>query len=363
MNKQIPKISVLMSVYNGSRYLRESVESILNQTFTDFEFVIINDASTDNTWEILAEYAKKDARIILIQNQENLGLTKSLNKGLKIVKAEYIARQDADDVSLPERLAKQVSLLDRYPNIALVSCDIEYVDFEGYLIGKDQNVCSPELVGWYLLFYNRVAGHSQVIFRRELVINLNGYCERYRYSQDYELWCRIIKVSQIYILPEVLLKQRRHKKSISFAKASEQEVYLLTQVKHNIGQLIEREITIEEAKYLNKFWMKNWDILSFQTRQKAKIIHNITKEIFHASLQKNVFGREISYQLRIIIGNQFITWLPFLNNQLLAKIFVFFYALHWYPLGVLKYVYRGIKNLLSRTFVRFFFKENIKFNT
>ena len=103
-----PKISVIMSVYDGERHLGESVESVLNQTFTDFEFIIFEDGSTDSTWDILTDYSKGDQRIVLVQNRENIGLTKSLNRGLKLAKGRYIARQDADDVSLPERLATQI---------------------------------------------------------------------------------------------------------------------------------------------------------------------------------------------------------------------------------------------------------------
>ncbi|NJN10966.1 MAG: glycosyltransferase [Richelia sp. RM1_1_1] len=218
MNKENPKISVVMSVYNASAYLRESIESILNQTYTDFEFIIINDCSTDNSWEIINEYAKKDSRIVLINNPENIGLTKSLNKGLKIAKGEYIARQDADDVSLPQRFGKQVLVLDENPEVILVSCDLEVIDSEGNPYSKYQRSCKPEFVAWYLLFYNYLAGHSQVIFRREPVSKLGGYCETYLYAQDYQLWSRLVKIGQIYILPEILLQYRVHTHSISSDK-------------------------------------------------------------------------------------------------------------------------------------------------
>ena len=103
-----PKVSVVMSAYNGERYLREAVESILNQTFNDFEFIIIDDGSTNSTGQILSSYAAQDPRIVLIRNRENIGLTKSLNKGLALARGEYIARMDADDVSLPNRFSEQV---------------------------------------------------------------------------------------------------------------------------------------------------------------------------------------------------------------------------------------------------------------
>ena len=113
-----PTVTVLLSVYNGERYLRESIESILNQTFTDFEFLIINDGSTDDSRRIISSY--DDPRIQLIDNEQNIGLSQSLNKGLKLARGTYIARQDADDISEPERLAKQVSYMDRNPHIALL---------------------------------------------------------------------------------------------------------------------------------------------------------------------------------------------------------------------------------------------------
>ncbi|PSO83704.1 MAG: hypothetical protein BRC41_11810, partial [Cyanobacteria bacterium QH_9_48_43] len=107
MSEPFSKISVVMPVYNGANYIREAVESILNQTFTDFEFIVIDDCSTDRSWEILTKYANQDQRVKLFKNEENLGVTKSLNKGLKLAQGDYIARQDADDVSLPERFEKQ----------------------------------------------------------------------------------------------------------------------------------------------------------------------------------------------------------------------------------------------------------------
>ncbi len=257
MNHTTQKISVLMSVYNGSRYLRESIESILNQTFTDFEFIIIDDFSTDNTWEILTEYANQDHRIVLIKNEQNIGLTKSLNKGLKIAKGKYIARQDADDISLLNRLKKEVFLLDRQPEVVLVSCEIEYIDSEGYSGGTSQRACHPDLIPWYLLFYNYLGGHSQIMFRREPILKLYGYCEDYRYAQDYELWCRVAEIGKIVILPEILLKYRCHSKTLSSEKKLEQEAYVIAQVRHNIQKITGKILTAEESKNLTYFWLSH----------------------------------------------------------------------------------------------------------
>ncbi|NJN10964.1 MAG: glycosyltransferase [Richelia sp. RM2_1_2] len=341
MNKKNPKISVLMSVYNGSSYLRESIESIQNQTFTEFEFIIVEDCSTDNSAEIIAEYAEKDQRIVVIINKENIGLTKSLNKGLKIARGEYIARQDADDVSLPSRLQKEALLLEKHPEISLVSCDIELIDSQGNFIGKCQRTCEPDLVSWYLLFYNRLAGHSQVMFRRQLVIELGGYDENRRYSQDYELWSRMIDVSKIAILPETLLKQRRHSESISASKSSEQKKYSLTQSKQNIEQLIDQEISLEEVEYLRGFWLGHWGPERFPDIKCIYCLNSILLKLYQsftqqANLQKNVRS-DLSKCLRILIGKQFIYWIqaPLTRQQgLLSKFKISYYAFIWYPSGV-----------------------------
>lgn len=336
-----PKISVLMSVYNGSQYLRQSVDSILNQSFTDFEFIIIDDYSTDNTWEILTEYVEQDRRIKLLKNQENLGLTKSLNLGLKLARGEYIARQDADDISLPKRFEKQIAWLDKDSEVILVSCDLELIDSKGNSSGKFQRACAPELVGWYLLFYNHLAGHSQVTFRRETVINLGGYCETRRYSQDYELWCRLVKVGKIVILPEVLAQQRRHDESISNKKTSEQKTYSLNQVRDNLKQLIEEEISIEQAEELRGFWLGRWWGHFFPNGSKAEVLDNRLKKISQAFIQQNSgvnSSSEMSLQLNTIIENQFIFWLQAsLNRQesWFSRLAISNYVLRWQPFAVI----------------------------
>jgi glycosyltransferase involved in cell wall biosynthesis len=124
-----PKLSVIMSVHNGEKYLREAIESILNQTFTDFKFIIINDGSTDNSLAIIRSY--DDKRIRILNNGTNIGLTKSLNKALKQAKGKYIARQDADDVSLPDRFEAQLKYFVQYPEVALLGTSTYIINQEG----------------------------------------------------------------------------------------------------------------------------------------------------------------------------------------------------------------------------------------
>lgn len=348
MNTQNPKISVIMSVYNGSRYLREAIESILNQTFTNFEFIIINDCSTDNSWEILTEYSNKDRRIRLFNNEENIGLTKSLNKGINLARGEYIARQDADDVSLPQRFDKQVALLDSYPDVVLVSCDIEVINSEGYFVKKEQRSCDPQWISWYMLFYNHIGGHSQVIFRRKTAMGLGGYSESYRYSQDYEFWCRIVRVGNIVILPEILHKLRRHNKGITAEKRSEQLDYALNISRNNLKQLIGKELSINEVSDLRRFWSGHIS-RDFPDSEKVNAIHARQQELYQAFIQnisnKKFVDRQIPEQLRILIGLQFLYWLQSLNiiYHLPSRLKISFYALKWHSLiGVIYFWLKDI---------------------
>ncbi|MBZ0310357.1 MAG: glycosyltransferase, partial [Anaerolineae bacterium] len=144
----MPEISVVMSVYNGEAYLKQAVESILNQTFPDFEFIILNDCSIDRTANILQDYAERDSRIKILHNEQNLGLTASLNRGLRAAQGAYIARQDADDISLPTRFAEQVHFLNQNPDVVLVSGNIEQINAAGQVIGHLNRAAPPELVRW-----------------------------------------------------------------------------------------------------------------------------------------------------------------------------------------------------------------------
>ena len=323
-----------MSVYNGSSYLEETMESIVNQTFTDFEFIIIEDCSTDNSPEIIANYANKDKRIIIVKNEENIGLTKSLNKGLKLAKGDYIARQDADDVSLPSRLEKEVLLLENNPEIGLVSCSFDVIDSQGNRIGEHKRLKSnPDLVSWYLLFHNHIGGHSQVMFRKKLAIELGGYDENRRYSQDYELWSRLMLVSKIAILPDFLLKRRKHSESISVSKSSEQKNYSLTQSKHNIEQLIGKKISLEEAKHFRDFWFGHYRDKRFPEIKYIAEINSRLLEIYQVFIQKENIKSDFSRKLRILIGKQFHYWIQqplTIEQSLVSKFKISYYAFTWH---------------------------------
>lgn len=220
-----PKVSVVMSVYNGSCYLREAVESILNQTFTDFEFIIIDDCSTEpQVGEILSQYEQQDQRIKLLQNETNLGLTKSLNKGLAKAQGEYIARMDADDISLPQRLAEQVAYMESNPEIVMIGTGVSYINESGESVGSYVPSDNKALLNWQFLFRNPLR-HSTIMWRRKFVSQEVGdYDVSLNCSQDYDLWVRIKRKSPIRVLASVLVLMRRHELSVGSQKMKLQEM-------------------------------------------------------------------------------------------------------------------------------------------
>jgi glycosyltransferase involved in cell wall biosynthesis len=207
-----PKITVLMSVHNGLPYVDDAVESILRQTFTEFEFVIVDDASNDGT----AEYLRgvQDPRVRLLSLSENIGLTAALNRGLRETCGEFVARQDADDWSDPQRLAKQVAYLQANPRCAVVGSQAQLVDDRGRSLGKKNFPLKHDGICFAHLFDNCLA-HSAAMFRRSIVAEAGGYDEAWEASQDYELWSRLSVRAKLANLPQRLVTLRVREGSIT----------------------------------------------------------------------------------------------------------------------------------------------------
>ena len=222
-----PAISVIMSAYNGEKYIIESIESVLNQTFRDFEFIIINDGSTDKTLEIIKKYARIDKRIRLIDNGKNIGLIKSLNKGLEAAKGKYIARMDADDFSLPERFSIQYNLLEKNKDIFLLGSGYYIINFKGEIIGKvSREFDSVELRE--KLLTNNVIHHPTVMFRN---LGYLFYRDKMIYCEDYDLWLRFLSERKnLFVLENCLLKYRIHEGSIS-SKKRRIQIAMISQAK------------------------------------------------------------------------------------------------------------------------------------
>jgi glycosyltransferase involved in cell wall biosynthesis len=247
-----------MSVYNGSLYLREAVESILNQTFRDCEFIILDDGSTDSTWDILADYAQRDQRIVLLRNEKNIGLTKSLNKGLQRVRGKYIARQDGDDVSLPERLATQIAYLRSHADVGLLGTAYYIADCQGRHAGIYRPPQTDTEIRWKMLFHNAFC-HTSVVFRRELFEAGDAfYNEDLPYSQDYNLWDQLLKRTRAANLPTPLVAFRMHESSIAVMRSEEQQRIATAIAARQIDTLMPQPPLSEQEVNTLRVWYKTF---------------------------------------------------------------------------------------------------------
>lgn len=224
-NNPSPKVSVLMSVYNGEPFLSDAIKSILNQTFKDLEFIIIDDGSTDRSCDIIEKFKANDPRVIFLK-QANQGLVASLNKGLGIAKAPLIARMDADDIALEKRLEKQVNYMNSNPEVLALGTAIRIIDKNNSLI---KDVIFPSLKEdlMELMQLDNQIAHPSVLYRKKSVINVGGYREILQRAQDFDLWLRLSEVGPIDNLSEVLLLYRDHPKNISKVENHSQRIAAL----------------------------------------------------------------------------------------------------------------------------------------
>ena len=183
-------ISVIMGTYNGRKCIDRAIDSIRKQTFLDWELVICDDCSTDGTYEYLLERYGNDPKIIITQLSKNSGLSSALNRCIELSHGEYLARMDDDDYSHPDRLEKQLLTLEEHPEVALVSCNINYFDDNGIFgnSGNYNSICSKEDI-----YCGRSFVHLTVLIRRKAILDVGGYTvsEQTRRGQDYDLWCKL----------------------------------------------------------------------------------------------------------------------------------------------------------------------------
>jgi glycosyltransferase involved in cell wall biosynthesis len=237
----VPAISIIMPFYNAAPFLEEAVKSILNQTWSDFEFIIINDGSTDGSEKIIQAFS--DKRIKYFLNKENMGLVYSLNKGLEAAEGPMIARMDGDDISLPDRLQKQFEYLRMHPDADLVATQVQLINEKGQHTGfwkEDRENNSPELIREFLAINNCIA--HPTILAKAVIIKKLGYRSSQGQAEDYDLWLRWISAGKtIHKLNDVLVKHRilpnsftRNRQKNVFYKLAATKIRFVT---HEIGQL------------------------------------------------------------------------------------------------------------------------------
>lgn len=257
-----PTVSVLMPVYNAAAYLSEAVVSVLNQTYVDFELIIVNDGSTDNSLNVLSTFSK-DARLRIINNEKNMGLIHSLNMGLSECKGEFIARMDADDICDLRRLERQMQFLINNKSIDIIGGAIR---FFGKIRAPYTFQYPPnhDEINASMLFFCPLA-HPAIMFRRHLVdAGLMYFDKKYQHAEDYQLWTRLLAKVRAANLSELVLHYRLHASQISSGQSS-QQYQLSSQIRKELlllagVQWTESELALHEQVILEKPFLKAQDL-------------------------------------------------------------------------------------------------------
>ena len=249
-------ISVIMSVHNEKDYVSDSINSILQQSYKNFELIIIDDCSEKDTSQICNEfYEKYPSKIILLRNDSNIGLTKSLNLGLKSAKGNFIARMDADDISLRHRFEIQLNYLLDNPDIGLVGSFYDEINEDGKIIRKNVSFESePAIINWRLFFENPIP-HPPIMIRKELINKIGGYDEKIKFSQDYDLFCRLSFITKLSNIPVVLYRWRVHSNSISKKSRTEQRSLAFEISKNHILKNVN---TLTKDHEMNLLWNRDF---------------------------------------------------------------------------------------------------------
>jgi glycosyltransferase involved in cell wall biosynthesis len=297
-----PVISVIMPVYNAEKYVYEAIDSILKQTFADFEFLVFNDCSTDSSKEIILSF--QDPRIRFIDSTVNTGYVKHLNEGLLQAKGQYIARMDADDVADPMRFLQQVQYLNENEEVAVCGSWIQFIGSQEGIV--EYSVDHIDIVTHLFLFGNAMA-HPAVMMRSEVIRKYQlSYEAALEPAEDYELWYRISSVAKLYNIPNVLLKYRMHDRNESVLKRSKQE-----QAVSQIRERIINDSFFRPERKLKSFILNHFPKDGMTDLELTTIRLNICQLLS----SKKYNNRTI----KIILTNRFIAWCKASNISGLSK--------------------------------------------
>jgi len=243
--KSDPLVTVMMPVYNGGKYLRPTMETILGQTYRDFEFLLINDCSTDDSLETIRSFS--DPRIRIHTNEKNMGQTPSLNVGLKLARGKYIVINDADDFSLPKRIETQLDFIRKHPEYPVVGCSAYIMDKDGKINRVFRKPTDPRKIRLWILTDTPMI-HGAVIMNKEIILAEGGYDEYHITSQDSEFWSRLMRKGyRVTNVPDILVVIRHYTASMSSRAADRQMVEAGRIFRANINGMTSLNITDEEA--------------------------------------------------------------------------------------------------------------------
>ena len=267
----MPQVSVVMPAYNAEKYIREAIDSILAQTFTDFEFIILDDGSTDHTAEIVRSYT--DSRIRFYQNEHNMGVAATLNRGLDLARGEYIARMDADDISLPERFSKQAWYMDGHPDIAVLATNVENfgADIPAWSTSATSEALAVDLI------FNCCLCHPTVMMSKRVLKKDLRYDESYNGMEDYELWERLIQHYRFACVEEKLYRYRLHSGQVSAPKSEKQfERYL--QLKKRILSRLSIDVSSDAFLYFARYCYGGFKLQAEEKKQLRDLLLEIERQ-------------------------------------------------------------------------------------
>lgn len=243
-----PQLSVILPVYNAAKFLRETIDAVLAQSFTDFEFIIINDGSSDNSQSIIESYT--DPRIVKVV-QANQGLAATLNNALQLAKSDLIARQDNDDISYPDRFQKQVAFLNANPHIAMLGTAARIVDEKGRASSRFHYHPTDVVMLRYLLLFDNPFVHASVMFRKAAVLAAGGYDKSSNYFEDHRLWSKLSQKYDLANLPDVLMDYREVASGMS-KSANDYSQKVINQSLENIEALMPQYERREIERFISQ---------------------------------------------------------------------------------------------------------------
>jgi hypothetical protein len=290
-----------MPVYNGKNYVGLAIESILSQTSQDFEFIIIDDGSTDTSIDIIRSY--QDPRIILFENGTNTGIVASLNRGLLVARGKYLARMDADDLCMPERMEKQFHYLEAHPEVGLLGTAIRVINETGRVLHVQHFPTQDSILRWRLLFSNPFA-HSSIMIRRELALKENGY--RDVASEDHDLWLRISRLSGISNLPEELVMLRRYPGTYTDAHGHPQLLSCATNSQVYLQELLCEPVPLTVVEALWGIQISDPEIV-FQAVTLVHKILNIMSSRIPTGAERNAIWQDAARRVLKLIRQQCLT--------------------------------------------------------
>src|SRR3989344_535184 len=322
--QRLPKVSVVMSVYNGGSYVEEAMNSILGQTFTDFELILIDDGSTDRTPAIIASFS--DPRIVRINHPTNVGLVTALREGVERARGELIARMDADDISLPERFAKQVVFFDTHPEVGVLGTAMRQVNSAGQLLAIISPPTDHALIEWSSLFESTVM-HPTVMMRRSVVLQAGNYNPDYIHVEDTELWSRMILITRFANLSEPLCIRRWRVGSISYQKSSLQQQRSAEIRLQLLQKILGRELPKNLATTYIRAWANPAAALSIDTVSQVILLLSEANQKLIAANQSAPNLSAIAQQLQTDLAHRIIT-LSQRDSRLITKLIYRWFRTH-----------------------------------